>query len=146
MPDDEYLTPPPQCPLEAAAAAMLEEIGRLMARPQQIQGFGNRAWLGAEGSSIRIYVRTGPRYIAQGLGAHQFVTLANIAVHPALQGQGLFTSLLEGLKQEVAPGGYGLYVESIGSPRFARFLTRQGFRPREHAEFDQYWLPAQSQD
>lgn len=63
------------------------------------------------------------------------LVLANIEVAPALRGRGLFTLICGRLM----PAGGGLhsealYVELVGEPRLASWLTRNGFSQCPHSD------------
>ena len=94
---------------------------------------GHQASRNFFGEGLSLYTRWSRTKLAtQGLPT---LVLANIEVAPALRGRGLFT-LICGRLVSAGSGLHSeaLYVELVGEPRLASWLTRNGFSQCPHSD------------
>lgn len=95
-------------------------------------GRGNQ-WLDYE--KMAVYVRVGKRMIHGELKT--CVQIANVAAPPKFQGKGIFTRLLQEIKETT---DLPIYVEQILNQRFFDALLRRGFVPPRHYDGEIYDL------
>lgn len=84
-----------------------------------------RRWFYADG--IEAYVRAGVRPMTGNPG--RTLDLANVEIAPALQGQRLFSALLDGLQALAADRRLTLVVENVLSDIVRGAVLRRGYTP-----------------
>lgn len=82
---------------------------------------------------LALYTRWSKSKIATG--GRPTLVLANIEVAPELRGRGVFTGIIERLRDPATPlAAEALYVELVGEKRLAAWLARNGFQKCALAE------------
>jgi GNAT superfamily N-acetyltransferase len=82
---------------------------------------------------LELYTRWSKSKLATG--GRPTLVLANIEVAPELRGRGLFTGIMERLRDPATPlAAEALYVELVGEKRLAAWLARNGFQQCAIAE------------
>lgn len=93
------------------------------------------SWLQA--GEVSVYIRAGALYVPEHSRVHQVVSIANVSVPKALQGQGLFRNFLKDVMDKARDTGY----HSIRVEQVLNSYLDASFRRRRWNVAGELWSP-----